>query len=668
MNINIFFRIYIIQNFYLLHILKSLIFKIAALSILLLIISNIFLFPEERHDYSCYLTNDSNELNQALKVKEDTFNTIQFNLIIKKSIPPKEKPCTLYLYNLAESEDNIWYKFYCGIIADQKGYTEYANSLFIKLLKNKNISINEHILMALEFAKFNKINLMEKHFQQAKYKFFSCNIIPEYIWLNSNIYIVSKLIEFSPQSYKKSNRIQIHKFNSLVRSTILIFPNFNGKSIVMTFLTELLLRNSEYELAKEFKSFSLKHSASFGGNSVDFYELSIISIIEDWIFLFLALANPIYLFTLIASILSSSFNITIIKKAIYSCLIIIIIILLTFNENHKINSTILFLKNAPNDFKYGLKKSNDTLDTINKLYDVKLPESIFLLALYNQINNNQYTSYELYQSILSNKNTKNDLRVKALNNLGVLSLSANEIIEAKAYFKMALIINKNYTPSLYNLYLINKNQKLLASAMKVDKMKINTLISSSPNKPYLALLNYQELIKTFSSDRNPLNSLKKLLTLTKNNKIESIIKLELLIMIIMLFLALILSKVKKINNKNIKVNFKKISLINKFLKILLPGYFLILKGRTLLGTIFMFSFIIGVALLYKIIIDNSFLQSISPFIQVWYGFMEKNNFNTSALINPFLYSVSLYLTFVSFFISLLISILGTLTEKNQSCS
>lgn len=664
MSISSFLRIYIVEKFYILYSLKLRILKIAAINILLLITSNILLFAEKSHNYNCYLINDNNELNQALKIKQDTFNAIQFNSIINKSIPPEEKPCTLHLYNLTKSEDNIWYKFYCGIIADQKGYTEYANSLFIKLLDDENITITEHILMALEFAKFNKIHLMEKQFQQAKYKFSSCNIIPEYIWLNSNIYPVSKLVEFSPQSYKKSDQIQIQKFNSLLRFSLSLFPNFNGKSIIMTFLTELLLRNSEYELAKEFKSFSLKHSTSYGVNSIDSYELSIISIIEDWIFLFLIFTIPIYLITLIISILSSSFNITIIKRSIYSCLLITIIVFFTFNENHRINSTITFLKNASNDFKYGLKKSTDTLNTINKLYDIKFPESVFLLALYNQINNNQYTAYELYQSILSNKKTKNELRVRTLNNLGVISLSANEIIEAKAYFKMALLIQKNYAPSLYNLYLITKNEKLLTAAMKLNEMKINNLFNSSPNKPYLSLLNYQELIKTFSHEKNSLNLLKKLLTLN-NNKIESIIKLELLTMIILLTLSLILSKLKKINNKNTKINSKKILFINKFFKIFLPGYFFILKGKILLGTIFMFSFIIGLALVYKIIIDNSFLQTISPFIEVWYLFMEKNNFNTSALFNPFLYSVSLYLIFVSFFINLLVAILGIVMEKNK---
>ena len=243
-------------------------------------------------------------------------------------------------------------------------------------------------------------------------------------------------------------------------------------------------------------------------------------------------------------------------------------------------------------------------------------------------------------------------------------MSANEIIEAKAYFKMALLIQKNYAPSLYNLYLITKNEKLLTAAMKLNEMKINNLFNSSPNKPYLSLLNYQELIKTFSHEKNSLNLLKKLLTLN-NNKIESIIKLELLTMIILLTLSLILSKLKKINNKNTKINSKKILFINKFFKIFLPGYFFILKGKILLGTIFMFSFIIGLALVYKIIIDNSFLQTISPFIEVWYLFMEKNNFNTSALFNPFLYSVSLYLIFVSFFINLLVAILGIVMEKNK---
>ncbi len=638
---------------------------IIALLILFFFFINTILYADE-YNPNCYFNIGDNELNQALKKKEDTFNEINFDKILTENLPPEEKPCTLSLYTMAkENHENIWYKFYCSIIADEKGYPEYAKSLRLKLHEDKKATTIEHILLAIEFAKFNKIYPMEKQLAQALYKISSCEIIPEYIWLNSDIYLINKLIDFSPTSFQEIKSSDITRFYKIVQSSLMLFPNFNGKSIIMILLSEILLRNSEYKLAKDFKSFSLFHSTSFGTNGIDLYELLIAQEMQKWIIFILLFAFPVFFLCICKSVINSYYNNAIIKRAFITIFIITIIIILTIKEINQSNSIISFLKNAPIDFKSGLKNSPQTINTINSLYNKNIPESIFLLALYYHIHKNYYDAYETYNTILSNEKTKTPLKAKSLNNLGALSYALNEVQEAKAYYQMALSLNKNYPPSLYNLYLINNDNKLLSKAKETEEMKINFLNTYSNKNPYIALLNYRELTKVFSRNKNNIEPILNALKFNKDDKYQLILKIELLIAIISLFICFLLSSIKQANAANIKNKTNKSSLANKILEISLPGYFFIEKGRIYLGAMFMFSFFIGIALIYKIIINNSFLLNLCDFSKVWYEFMKKNDFNTSSLLNPAIYSLSLYLTFLSVFLNSLIAILGIVMEKNN---
>jgi len=646
------------------HQLKNLVAEKALIkSLMILFIFSLANVCAQEYNSNCFFSIHDDEVKHAIQLKEKTFSEIQFDQLRKNSVQPEEKPCTLYLYNLANTSDNIWYKFYCSILADENGYTDFAKSLQVKLLFDNKITTIEHILMGVEFARLNKTNSMKKQFEQAAKKLSSCNIVQEYIWLNDDIYFINNLINLSPTDFNEINRLEILKFYTFVTSTLLLFPNFNGKSIVMTFLNELLLRNSEYKLSKEFRDLTLAYATSVGVNNVDAYELSIAHIMGKWIIFVLIFIIPLYLICIISAIIKSRLELRLFRRTIYLFVIIIVIIALGIIENQRLSAALSFLKKAPIDFKTGLRKSTQTLAALNRLYNTDIPESIFLLALYHHINKDYYTAYETYISALSSKKLDSELKAKILNNLGAIAIESGEIQEAKAYFKMALNLNKNFSPSLYNLYLINKDINLLSDAQKIDKIKIDYLTNFSPNKPYIALLNYKELIRVFSKSPDYFSSIKNMLESGRKDIYIFILELELLLGLFILVILYILFSYRKYSQIPDDSQSPKNNFLYKFINLTIPGYFLISQGWIVLGTIFMFSFYIGLALFYKIIIDNSFIMHISDFSRAWFIFMEKHNFHTSALISPMLYSVSLYLLFLSLFLSVLITVIGMTMKK-----
>src|SRR4030042_2586921 len=220
-------------------------------------------------DPNCSFIINDPAVQELIAQKETAFNSIQFNKIIQNIIPDEEKPCTIALYEKAKSDDNIWYKFYCSIIASEKGYNDYAKSLQLKLLYDPDIPSFNHTLMALEYARRNNRLLMEKHFSRAIKKMSECDHIQELILLTDNIYLVEQLTDYYPSktaSPLSANTNTLATFYRLAYWLIKNFSNFNARSVIMSFTTELLLRNAEYQQARDFKDFSLNQALSQGVN------------------------------------------------------------------------------------------------------------------------------------------------------------------------------------------------------------------------------------------------------------------------------------------------------------------------------------------------------------------------------------------------------------------
>ncbi len=605
----------------------------------------------------CLYINSYAPIKKSLELKKAVLNQVDLDKLIKENFSEEEeKPCSKQLYSLANNTKNIWYKFYCELIANSHNYTEFSSSLRREILYDDDISISDHILLALEYANLYDFDMMEKEFRQAMKKLNQCPLIIEYIWEPRNIYLLDQLKKYFPNNSTDKDIIRFYK---IIFWTFNLYPNINERAMISSVAIELLLRNSFYGEAKNLKDFLIDQAQSFGLYSVDLYEISNIHRIELIIIKSLVFLLPLSFGFIVLSLKSVNFQYFLVRKAIITILTLALAIIFLQLDIKRNAAVISFLSNSSDDFKSGLIHTKETNKTITLLSNNSYKEeSQFLSALYNYINSNNNKAYDLYQSILSRKNIKKALKAKIYNNLGVIHFKLKEYQQAESYFKLALAIDEKFAPSLYNLYLLTSNQDLLEEAIKSRKSKILLLSSYKPTEPYFEILDYKELMRLFSMNKNYLYYMKEFI---KDNKSFSFyLKTELMIVFMTSLLLLLYGKMRQRNSFCITQQGlkKEQALKNKIINILIPGRYFFENHRFALGIIFFFGYFLSLIILIELYKNNDLFILKFQSVKAWAEIAKAQDYNTVALLDPILYSLLIYILFLTFMPNLLMVILG----------
>jgi len=611
----------------------------------------VYPFPSD-----CVYINSYVPIRQSLELKKAVLNQIDLDKLIKENFAEEEKPCSKQLYFFANNTKNIWYKFYCELISDSHNYAEFSSSLRRELLYDNDISISDHILLALEYANLYDLDMMEKEFQQAMKKLNQCPLIIEYIWEPRKIYLINQLKKYFPNNSTEKDIIRFYK---ILYWTFNLYPNINERAMVSSVAIELLLRNSFYEEAKNLKNFLIDQAQSFGLYSVDLYEISNVYRIELIIINSLLFLLPLFFIFIALTLKSINFQYFLVRKAIITILTLVLAIIF-LQLDIKRNATIIsFLSSSSDDFKCGLIPAKETSKTIDFLYHNSYKEEAqFLSGLYYYINSDNNKAYDLYQSILLRKNIKKTLMTKIYNNLGVIHFKLKEYQQAEAYFKLALAIDKKFVPSLYNTYLLTRNQDLLEQAIKNKKNKILLFSSYKPAEPYFEILDYKELMRLFGMNKNYLYNMKEFI---KDNKSFSFyLKVELMIIMLTSLSFLFYGKMRENNSYCVSSEGLKErqSLREKIINILLPGKYFFENHRFALGTIFFFGYFLSLIILIELYKNNDLFISKFQLVKEWVEIAKAQKYNTVALLDPILYSLLVYILFLTFMSNLLLVILG----------
>lgn len=614
----------------------------------------------------CVSFNSKEAMERSLLLKKQALESIPFSQIMNNPLPAEEKPCTASLYACVLENNNYWFKFYCDIIAEAKGYASHSASIRLKLLEDEKLQFNDHIALALEYARFNKLEMMDKLFVKSIKQMNQCPLVREFIWSPDNFYLINSMKEFYPQDSKVHNAAteqNIKRFSKLAYWTTTLYPNFIGKSILASSATELLLRNAQYYDAKQFKDFSLNQSLGFGFYGVDLFELSSVYKKEIWILKILIFILPVFILCTLIKLKSVLYYHKYVERAFLACSLLILAILLLIIDSERNYVIINFVNKAPVDFKSGLIKSPATSQTIDYLYSTtRSPYAKFLRAFYFHNNADPLQAIDIYESILTYPHIKSALKTKVLNNMGAIYYLSKDNQQARSYFARALEITKNFAPSSYNLYLVTGDKDLLKSALDKEKSKINYLQTYEPQYPFFVLLDYKELSKLFCLDKSYFNLIRGIFSLKNAAGVELYLKLELLtFFLIMLAIRLFLKKADDNSEDSSKKKSKR--WYQHVINLFLPGDYFIQSGRFILGIVFMFGFFISLALFINLYTGENELLSGFSIVQDWVNMLKADDFNSAALLNPILYSVCLYFIFLIFFPNILISLLGIDLEK-----
>jgi len=615
----------------------------------------------------CTSLENKEALNTTLRLKKEAFESISFNRIMQEALPPEEKPCTTDLYTRSLENNNYWLKFYCDIIADTKGYSDYSKSLRLKLLEDKKLLFIDTITLALEYARFNKLEMTDKLFARSVMQMNQCPILREFIWSPDAIYLITKLKEFYPAHSKKptsENEIKIKRFSKLVHWTLTLYPNFDGKTIITSTANELLLRNAQYYESKLLKDFSLNQSRSFGFYGIDLFELYSIYNKEVWTLKVLIFILPLFFVCLLSKLKSIAFNQKHVRRAFTAFMLLLISIMLLIIDMDRNGAIIKHISNAPVEFKSGLLQSPSSALMLEKMVNAtRSPYSKFLMALYYQNNGELLKAIEIYESILAGSHINSALKIKVLNNVGTIFYYTGDVQQARSYFSMALEINKNHAASLYNLYLLTGDTRQLNKALDKDKNKVIFLKTYEPLAPSVALLDYKELTKIFCMDKSYGNLIKGIFFLSpRSTREELYVEIELLVCLLIMIVVQIFSRKPLLIDESSSGQKPK-RWYRHIINILLPGNYFIQSGRFILGIVFMFGFFISTALFYNLYSGESELLSKFVLVRDWTNILRADDFTSAPMINPILYSVCLYFIFLTYLPNMLISLLGMDLEK-----
>ena len=626
-----------------------------------------FMYTLAHPEADCTSLENKEALNTTLRLKKEAFESISFNRIMQEALPPEEKPCTTDLYTRSLENNNYWLKFYCDIIAETKGYSDYSKSLRLKLLEDKKLLFIDTITLALEYARFNKLEMMDELFAHSVMQMNQCPIMREFIWSPDTIYLITKLKEFYPAHSKKTtseNEIKIKRFSKLVHWTLTLYPNFDGKTIITSTANELLLRNAQYYESKLLKDFSLNQSRSFGFFGIDLFELCSIYNKEVWTLKVLIFILPLFFVCLLTKLKSIAFNQKQVKRALTAFMLLLISIMLLIIDMDRNGAIIKHVSNAPAEFKSGLLQSPSSAMMLEKMVNAtRSPYSKFLMALYYQNSSELLKAIEIYESILAGSNINSALKIKVLNNVGTIFYYTGDAQQARSYFSMALEINKNYAASLYNLYLLTGDTRQLNKALDEDKNKVIFLQTYEPLAPSIALLDYKELTKIFCMDKSYGNLIKEIFFLSPRSTYEELyMEIELLVCLLIMIVVQIFSRKPVLTDESSSAQKPK-RWYRHIINTLLPGNYFIQSGRFILGIVFMFGFFISTALFYNLYSGESELLSKFVLVRDWTNILRADDFTSAPMINPILYSVCLYFIFLTFLPNLLISLLGVDLEK-----
>ena len=129
----------------------------------------------------CASINSKEAWERSLLLKKQALESIPFSRIMNNPLPAEEKPCTAALYACVLENNNYWFKFYCDIIAESKGYASHSASIRLKLLEDEKLQFNDHIALALEYARFNKLEMMDKLFEKSIKQMNQCPLVRGYL-------------------------------------------------------------------------------------------------------------------------------------------------------------------------------------------------------------------------------------------------------------------------------------------------------------------------------------------------------------------------------------------------------------------------------------------------------------------------------------------------------